>query len=472
MKLRESPIKLSACIIAKNEEELLPQCLESIKVLCDEVILVDTGSSDSTVSIAESFGAKVYHHSWQDDFSLHRNQSIGYAKDADFILVIDCDEKIVIDPKLTKKGIVEWFEKAPEDVNAIALMVQDIQHGKMMMCCNSARIFRKGKIRYEGAVHNQPIFTGPCGLCHFMVLEHYGYGLSEDKMEVKFIRTRDLLLDRYKKSKKDYQVAFYLCQLYGQHGDTSDSIEWGEEYIENKDKMGNHFNTSIYFTMVRNYQTQEDWKKTYEVLRMGLRDDPINPDLGLALSDQGTFTHEPHIVAEGARRFLKGYKKCMEEPNTMEGKFYFTLRADAMALMIYRLCISCFQEGMDAWSLFQDNKQHADPMMMEEFKENLGSLGMVHLRDELFGKEGYPLAKLSAKSRKKLPKSDFAIPEERKYPVTDKAHAANAMARVAANGTVEEKRRVKNKVKQKYPDLPSVSEDGKKKKKKKKSAVK
>ena len=464
-------MKITACIIMKNEEELLPQCLESIKLLCDSVVIIDTGSTDKSIEIAEAFGAKVYHRPWENDFSLHRNQSIEYAKDTDFILVIDCDEKLIIDPKLTKADINEWFEKAPEDVNAIALMVQDIQQGKMMMCCNSARIFRKGKIHYEGIVHNQPKFTGPCGLCHFMILEHYGYGLVEDKMEVKFERTKDLLMKEYKDKPTNYQVAFYLCQLYGQHGDVIDSTKWGEEYLENKDKAGDTFNSSIYFTMIRNYQTMEDWAKAYEVLRMGLRDDPINPDLGLALSDQGTFTKEPHIVAEGARRFLKGYKKCMDEPSTMEGKFYFTLRPDAMALMIYRLCIACFQEGMDAWCLFQDNKQHADPMMMEEFKDNLGLLGMNHLKDELAGKveEEYPLAKLTAKKRKNLPKSDFAIPSEEKYPIPDRAHAANALARVSQHGTPAEKSKVRAAVKKKYPDMPSVAD---KKKKKKKSAAK
>jgi len=203
-------------------------------------------------------------------------------------------------------------------------------------------------------------------------------------------------------------------------------------------------------------------------LRMGLRDDPINPDLGLALSDQGTFTKEPHIIAEGARRFLKGYKNCMDNPNTMAGNFYFTLREDAMALMIYRLCIACMQEGMDAWGLFQANKQHADSDMMEEFKVNLKSLGMDYLAEEL--EEENEMAKLTPKKRKALPKEDFAIPEERKYPVNDEAHARNALARVAASGTAEEKRRVRNKVKKKYPNIEQSVD--KKKSKKKKSAAK
>ena len=462
---------ISVCMMVKNEEELLPQCLESISLICDELILVDTGSSDRTVEIAESFGAKVYHHKWTNNFSLHRNQSIGYAT-GDFIFILDADEKVIIDPTITKEDIVEWFEKAPEDVNSIALMVRDMQGGVMAMCCNSARIFRKGKIHYEGIVHNQPIFTGPCGICPFMVLDHYGYDLTDNKMEIKFKRTKKLLMKTLHDHPENHQVAFYLCQLYGQHGDLEDSAKWGEKYLEDKDKMGKDFNTSIYFTLIRNYQSMQDHKKAYEILRMGLREDPINPDLGLALSDQGTFTKESHIVAEGARRFLKGYKKCIDEPSTMAGKFYFSLREDAMALMIYRLCISCFQEGMDAWELFMVNKEFADSEMMEEFSLNLKSLRFDHLHQELFGdsvesiEEDSDVAKLTTKKRKSLPKDEFAIPEERKYPVNDRSHAANALARVSASGTPSEKKRVRAKVKKKYPDMPSIADDKKRKKKK------
>lgn len=63
------------------------------------------------------------------------------------------------------------------------------------------------------------------------------------------------------------------------------------------------------------------------------------------------------------------------------------------------------------------------------------------------------MAKLTYGQRKKLPKSSFAIPEERKYPIHDKAHARNALARVAAYGTPEEKRRVRAAVARRYPDI-------------------
>ena len=77
--------KISACLIVKNEERLLPQCPGSIKDFVDEIVIVDTGSTDQTVEIARNYGARIYHHPWENDFSMHRNQSLSYAtKRVDF----------------------------------------------------------------------------------------------------------------------------------------------------------------------------------------------------------------------------------------------------------------------------------------------------------------------------------------------------------------------------------------------------
>ena len=83
---------LSLCMIVKDEESMLANCLKSVNGYVDEIIVVDTGSSDRTVEIAEEHGAKVFHHQWENDFSKHRNQAIGYAS-GDWILVLDADEE-------------------------------------------------------------------------------------------------------------------------------------------------------------------------------------------------------------------------------------------------------------------------------------------------------------------------------------------------------------------------------------------
>jgi peptidoglycan/xylan/chitin deacetylase (PgdA/CDA1 family)/glycosyltransferase involved in cell wall biosynthesis len=94
-KLLNKP-KLSLCMITKNEEHFLEQCLNSVKDLVDEIIIVDTGSTDKTKEIAESFGAKIFDFGWCDDFSAARNESLKHAT-GDWILVLDADE--VLDKK-------------------------------------------------------------------------------------------------------------------------------------------------------------------------------------------------------------------------------------------------------------------------------------------------------------------------------------------------------------------------------------
>jgi glycosyltransferase involved in cell wall biosynthesis len=78
-------------MIVKNEEATLPKCLSSVKNVVNEIVVVDTGSSDRTADIAQQFGAKVYHFQWCNDFSAARNAALKYVT-GDWILVLDADE--------------------------------------------------------------------------------------------------------------------------------------------------------------------------------------------------------------------------------------------------------------------------------------------------------------------------------------------------------------------------------------------
>jgi len=84
---------LSCCMIVKNEEKFLEQCLNSIKDLVDEIIIVDTGSTDKTKEIAARFTDKIFDFKWCDDFAAARNESLKHAT-GDWILVLDADETI------------------------------------------------------------------------------------------------------------------------------------------------------------------------------------------------------------------------------------------------------------------------------------------------------------------------------------------------------------------------------------------
>lgn len=80
-------------MIVKNEQDFIGRCLNSIKDFADEIIIIDTGSADSTLQIAKKFTDKVHQHEWPNDFSKARNISLGYAT-KDWILVLDADEII------------------------------------------------------------------------------------------------------------------------------------------------------------------------------------------------------------------------------------------------------------------------------------------------------------------------------------------------------------------------------------------
>jgi len=84
---------LSLCMIVKNEQTVLVECLKSVRDVVDEMIIVDTGSTDKTIDIARAFGAKVFEFPWTDDFSAARNQSLAQAT-GNWILVLDADEVI------------------------------------------------------------------------------------------------------------------------------------------------------------------------------------------------------------------------------------------------------------------------------------------------------------------------------------------------------------------------------------------
>ena len=87
-------ITISLCMIVKNEEEVLARCLASVADITDEIIVVDTGSTDHTKAIARSLGAKVYDFAWVDDFAAARNASFGYAT-MDYIMWLDADDVIL-----------------------------------------------------------------------------------------------------------------------------------------------------------------------------------------------------------------------------------------------------------------------------------------------------------------------------------------------------------------------------------------
>jgi glycosyltransferase involved in cell wall biosynthesis/cytochrome c-type biogenesis protein CcmH/NrfG len=183
-----SAVFLSACMMVKNEAATLPRCLASIRGYVDEIIIVDTGSTDGTIAIAHRFGARVYNHPWENDFSLHRNQSISYAS-SEWVFIIDADEELVTADTPVLQSAIRHKE-----LDAIMVqIVSKMRNGKSEAVHSVERIFRNnGKIRYEGRVHNRLVGIESAKVFPIRLI-HYGYDSGQEQTRKKFERTVSLL---------------------------------------------------------------------------------------------------------------------------------------------------------------------------------------------------------------------------------------------------------------------------------------
>ncbi len=197
---------LSLCMIVKDEEKFLPTCLESVKDYVDEIIIVDTGSTDNTVEIARRYNAKIYHHPWEDSFSKARNYSLSYAT-SDWILILDADEELEREDACKLREAIN-----DNDVNVITLPVFYKPKGGINLSVSSSeRIFRNyNNIHYEGIVHNALIYSGSSKNVNVSIY-HYGYHQGNEQMEKKFKRTSDLLKKQIKDDPENPLPHHYLA---------------------------------------------------------------------------------------------------------------------------------------------------------------------------------------------------------------------------------------------------------------------
>ena len=212
-----SRASICACLMVKNEEEHLPRCLNSIRNWVDKIVVVDTGSTDRTVEIARSYGAQVYHHAWEGDFSKHRNQTLEYAT-GDWILVIDADEEFVEGDVAKLRPILDNPEHSIVSLNVFNVYTDGRDTTTFLP---SIRLFRRSlNLHYDGIVHNQLVFPRDTRIARVnAAIRHYGYGLSPQVMARKIARTRALLEKQLAATPDSPFALFNYAQLLRSHTD-------------------------------------------------------------------------------------------------------------------------------------------------------------------------------------------------------------------------------------------------------------
>lgn len=215
-------MKLSLCIIAKNEERMLPDCLASVRDVVDEIVLVDTGSRDATIRIAERAGARVFKSPWRDDFSAPRNLAIARAR-GEWILQLDADERLApgageqIKRALSGAdfdcGLIRLHNASRADAPAAEVISGRARMGEAMSLPRLLR--RTTDLRYEGIVHESVLrwLEGRGGRVRFVDADivHLG-SLPELRRERdKVTRNVDLLKKRASEEPNDPTAWSYIA---------------------------------------------------------------------------------------------------------------------------------------------------------------------------------------------------------------------------------------------------------------------
>lgn len=232
-------IRISACVIVKNEAENLPKWLEHSKQIADELIVVDTGSTDNTVELAKAGGAEVYHFDWCDDFAAAKNFALEQAT-GEWIFFNDPDEYFLPDT-LTK--IKEYIYSIHGNRQIAGLIthyynINTDKNNELISCDYQMRIFRREKaLRYRGAIHESVynMDESERGKNRIFqqtnfILYHTGYSTHIVKDKAK--RNLRLLLREYEKDPQNARTYSYLMDAYYALGDYANTIKFARMALD------------------------------------------------------------------------------------------------------------------------------------------------------------------------------------------------------------------------------------------------
>lgn len=203
--------RLACCMIAKNEAEFIVGAIESVKGLADEIIVVDTGSTDDTVALARGAGARVEFFPWIGDFSAARNASIGYAT-ADWILCLDADERL---QKASYSAVRAVMEEAGDPHRVVCVRILNYtREGKFMSDGFSGRLFQNvPTMRFFGRVHEEVGGDRTDVSTDYrldVTFDHFGADPGVMREKSKDARNIELLEARLKEKPDDLLTWFYL----------------------------------------------------------------------------------------------------------------------------------------------------------------------------------------------------------------------------------------------------------------------
>lgn len=251
---------VSLCMIVKNEEDYLPRCLESINDIVDEIIIVDTGSTDKTIEIAKSYGAKIYYYKWNNDFSEARNESLKYAT-KDWVLIFDADDELHAPYKNNLKLLLnsELDENTVYYFETLSYYGDTIDNNCITVNLNPRMFKNNREIYYEGKIHNQLVYTqgNYDTICSSIKIHHYGYLSKSITSKNKSDRNITILNEQIKKEPNNKFNYFNLGNEYTSLNNVKKALEYYYKAYENFNPHAGFSALLLLRIIISNYNIQE-----------------------------------------------------------------------------------------------------------------------------------------------------------------------------------------------------------------------
>ncbi len=263
-------------MIVKNEERNLAACLEGYSALVDELVIVDTGSTDGTIDIARQAGAVVVETKWDDDFSKARNLSIENAS-SDWILWTDADDRINAENCAKIRKIIESYSLS----TCFSFMIKNSQDGILGDVFNQVRLFpRHPKIRFRYRVHEQVLPSiqalGYDTLYTDIIVFHTGYD-SAETVKKKQARNVPILLKEMEDRKENPVIVYTYAGALVDTGKLEESIKYYKmaRDLSEKFQTEDHIRCGAPIALASVYGRLERWD---EAKREAIEADRLNPN--------------------------------------------------------------------------------------------------------------------------------------------------------------------------------------------------
>jgi glycosyltransferase involved in cell wall biosynthesis len=223
-------MKLSLCMIVRDEEEYLDQCLKSVADYVDEIVVVDTGSKDKTKKIAAKYGAHIYDFEWVEDFSAARNFAASKVT-GDWYVWLDADDTVEHPEKLR-----QICEQAPEHIGVVFLNYDyqvDDQGIVRVKQWRDRLIRNNGCVTWKGRLHETPVDVRRIAKAQNTEVNIVHHA-KPDRWTLSSERNMRILLKQMEdeKDNPDPRTFFYLASCYREVGRDIEARQLYEMYLK------------------------------------------------------------------------------------------------------------------------------------------------------------------------------------------------------------------------------------------------